>query len=201
MPAKFVAIVLIIGAGAAFALPTPATIIFRVVDLDGKPRDYKIASLHPVGHPEVELSDKVKGMVFDEAELGRTYECLVAPVKPRSGSTTIAKVTASSPHAVAVIAIGDADIDYIGPMLNRFVVKPVPPRSDELTWVVVKRAFSTENESVESAVVDRNGGFTLAGLHGGSFLMTLYRGSKVLGTKLVEIPLVGSKDLIELGIN
>lgn len=178
----------------------PATLYFHIVDPEGMPIDYKVVTLKLISQPDVELAARVKDMVFDGAVLGGTYECGVAPVKPGTGFTGGGKVTVTSLRTVAVISVyGDA-IDYAGPLTNFFVVKPSPVVNNELTWVAVRPAFSTDSQPVESAAIDRNGQFTLDGLHGGTFLLTFYRGSKILATKVMEIPRVGSKEPIEIRI-
>jgi hypothetical protein len=188
--------------GVTFAQPTiPATLFFHILDSEGSPVDYKVASLTLIGQPDVELAAKVKDMVFDAAVLGGTYECVIAPVKAGSGFTQSAKVTVTSLRTVAVISVYFDALDFVGGALNTFfVVKPSPVINNELTWVAVRPAFSTDIQPVESAIIDRNGRFTLDGLHGGAFLVTFYRGSKILATKVMEIPRVGTAAPIEIRI-
>jgi hypothetical protein len=184
--ATLILLAIIAACSAILAQTVPATIIFRVVDPKGNPLDYKIVSLIPEGHPEVNLADRVQNMVLQGATLGATYKCLVAPVKRGGGFTSVANLTATSFRTVAIVTIEEIAVDSIGPLLTRFIVTPSPATNSELTWVEVRPAFSTENEPLDSAAIDNSGTFTLAGHREGLYLFTFYRGNKILATKTVD---------------
>ena len=70
-------------------------------------------------------------------------------------------------------SVEDIAVDYAGTITRRFRVKP---------WAVFHG-----RRTVESAQIDRDGGFELQGLHRGMFVLTFYRGSKILAMKPMEM--------------
>lgn len=184
-----------------------ASVTILVVDGDGNNIDYKLDSFRAIGKPEVELASLFKGWTFNVATLGSTYECEISPKQLNSPLPKWkARVTVNNIRTLFVISVlRIPSVDYAAPPRSQFIAKPSPTIVGHPAWVVVRPAFSTAQDifsRVESTMVDESGRFELQGMHVGQYLMTFYRDTHVLATKVLKVPLFtspGSPIEIDLG--
>jgi hypothetical protein len=174
------------------------------VDTYGRPVDYRIESLHEVGRPNEELVGQIQGLVFRGAFQGKTYEFRAAPLPQRREFPAFKEkilVGEASKFALFVVPESIYLPDSAGPYpITRLVLKPAPPTAAGATWATVQPTFVPQiyDPGTETVAVSSDGMFTLHGLHGGRYTITICRDEGILGTALVDIPLLGPPNPIEV---
>ena len=178
----------------SFGQTASASVIIRAVDGSGKPVAFRLESFRAVKRPDVELALRFRGSTIAGLTLGESYTYAIEATNQKWKET--GTVTVNNLRTVEVISMTPLpSVTFVGVPVARFVVVPSPFVDDELTWVAVRPALSSVSDALyrlETTVIDRGGRFELQGVHLGLYLMTFYRGSLVLGTKVVEVPFLGT---------
>jgi hypothetical protein len=184
---------------------TPATIAFHIVDSYGKPVSYKVESFHELGKSKLELAGKFQGLTFKGAVQGQMYEVRLAPLKDPQKFPSFTRYipVGQQAYIFLVFAVRESsgfEDDRLTPHpATRFVIKPAPS-GDLPAWVTVSPAFAPEvpERGIESVPLEPSGTFTLHGTHGGTYIVSLCQGTKVTKTTVVDIPLIGPEELLEI---
>lgn len=181
---------------------TPATVTLHIVDTYGAPVKYRVESFHDVDKPEVELARQFEGLTFRGAFTGKTYEFRAIPI-PQSKEFPAFKerITVGETSTFALFAVPENlhVPDMIPYPVTRLTIKPMPA-DNRPTWAVVRATFLPQVYDLggETVAVDRQGSFTLHGLHGGRYTVTVCQDDKILGLAFVDIPLLGPSQPIEV---
>ena len=184
----------------------PATITMHIVDSYGKPVGYKVERFHDVEKPEIELAGQFEGLIFKHAIQGKTYEFRLAPLPETKGFPAFnERITVGEAQTFAFFAVPESIFlpDSTDPYpITRMLIKPAPA-THAATWAIVRPAFLPQvyDPGTEAAPVDREGNFTLHGLHGGRFIITVCQDNDIIGVAIVDIPYVASPKPLEIHLS
>lgn len=188
---------------AQLQIGSPATVTLRVMDSYGNSLDYKVESFFAKDQPNVNLAAQFEGLTFKHAVQGKMYEFRLVPVVPSKERPAFRQwVTVGEPITLAVFSVPKAvllpDTDNPWPV-TRLIIKPAP--GGESVWVNARPAFGPDISGIdtsETAAVSREGAFNLHGTHGGLYVVTIYKGSKILKLAIVDIPQFAPPEPIEI---
>jgi hypothetical protein len=181
----------------------PAKITLLVLDPYGTPLDYKIESFRDASSG-VELAGQFKGGILDKVLLTRTYICRVSPQPPEKQLMRIERTIKinNEDMVVTLVAEDGALPSLVGAPRTNFRIRPSPVIDDQLTWASVRPAFGPGpafiKEEPETTVIRRDGTFSLIGIHGGRYLVTIFRAGKILKLVSLVIPLIGPNTPLEI---
>ncbi len=188
--------------------PMPAAkVTLLVFDSYGMPVDYKVETFRDLTSG-LDLARQFKGKVLEKVLLLQTYRLRILPQPPERRYMTIERtIKVNNDHMiVSLVAESGAVPSMIGPTpRTRFVIRPSPVVDDQLTWVSICSAFGPGpafmSDEPQTAVVERDGSFSLFGFHGGRYVMTIFRLGTIVKLVPVDIPLLGPSTPLEVRIN
>jgi hypothetical protein len=168
-----------------------ATVNLRIVDYYGNTVQYKIKSFHSTEEPRIELVGNAHGLVVP-VELGKTYLCRLAPAEPQKYPAFEKRVVVEEQETFLVFSVREAMYsgdDLMAPPPFQFRITPTAQLS-EPSWVTVRPAFAPPafDDDNYTAIVSLNGTFSLRGVAGGLYLITICSKNKMLRVVVVEIP-------------
>jgi hypothetical protein len=183
----------------------PATLVLHIVDSFGNPVEYSVESFHNVNKPAVELAGQFQGLTFKGAVRLATYEFRLVPRStPKQFPAFTGQVFVGEPLTFAVFSVPGSgylpDGDRPWPRTS-FVVSPAP-RGNGPVWATVRPAFVPEayDSGFQTAIVSRDGAFSLPGLHGGRYIITVAQDSQIPKLAVVDIPLLAPSAPIEVHV-
>jgi hypothetical protein len=181
----------------------PATVTLHVIDTYGNPLKYKVKSCHDVNKPEIDLAGQFEGLTFKHAVRWKTYEVKLAPLaEGKQFRAFKEQVFVGDTSTFAVFAIAETIYlpDSVTPWpVTRLLVKPAPSGNGR-NWAIVRPAFlpQVDDPGTETALVNPDGAIILHGLHGGRYLITIAQDNTNPKVALVDIPLLGPPNPIEI---
>jgi hypothetical protein len=180
----------------------PATVTLHIIDTYCTPIKYKVETFHDVEDPGTELAGKFDGLTFKGATTFKTYEFRLVPLpQPRVFPAFKQRITVLETHTFALFAVPETivipDMDLYP--VTRLILRPAPVGKWPI-WVTVRALFLPQVDDLgsETVAVDPGGSFVLHGLHGGRYVVTVCQDDKVLGTAVVDLPLLGPREPIEI---